>query len=184
MFNLAHAHRRPHVFGVAERSSKMVVLIGVFRLTKAAVLIAVGLGALFGVKWPVIAALASAADKSGFFWARSLIERAIQRIFSLDAHHMHEIGIASLAYAAVFIVEGTGLVLRKRWAEWLTIAVTSSFVPYEAYELVHKPGVGKAVALVVNVAIVVYLIVRVRQKQQGSPGVEGLAKKALRSLSI
>ena len=82
------------------------------------------------------------------------------------------------------MVEGTGLVLRKRWAEWLTIVVTSSFVPFEAYELVHKPGVGKAVALVVNVAIVVYLIVRVRQKQQDSPGVGGLAKKALRSLPI
>lgn len=78
----------------------MVVLIGVFRLTKAAVLIAVGLGALFGLKWPVIAALASTADTSGFFWARSIIERAIQGISSLDAHHIHEIGIASLAYAA------------------------------------------------------------------------------------
>ena len=53
------------------RSSKMVVLIGVFRLTKAAVLLVVGLGALFGVKWPVIAALASTADASGFFWARA-----------------------------------------------------------------------------------------------------------------
>ena len=162
----------------------MVVLIGVFRLTKAAVLIAVGLGALFGVKWPVIAALASTADKSGFFWARSLIESAIHRIFSVDAHHLHEIGIASLAYAAVFIVEGTGLVLRKRWAEWLTIVVTSSFVPFETYELIRKPGVGKAAALVLNVAIVVYLIVRVRQKQHHSLGVDGLAKKALRSLSI
>jgi uncharacterized membrane protein (DUF2068 family) len=162
----------------------MVVLIGVFRLTKAAVLLVVGAGALFGAKGPVIKALASAADESGFFWARSLIERVIQRIFSLDAHRLHEIGVASLAYAAVFIVEGTGLVLRKRWAEWLTILVTSSFLPFEAYELVHKPGVGKIVALLLNVAIVVYLIVRVRQRQQGSPGVAGPSKKLLRSLSI
>jgi uncharacterized membrane protein (DUF2068 family) len=144
----------------------MVVLIGVFRLTKAAILVVVGVGALLGVKWPVIVALASAAEKSGFFWARALIARAIERVFSLDAREMHEIGLASLAYAALFTIEGTGLVLRKRWAEWLTIVVTSSFVPFEVYELVHQASVGKAVAVLLNLAIVAYLVVRVRQRGQ------------------
>src|ERR1051325_2354686 len=108
---LAHASAAPHVFGVAERSAKMVVLIGVFRLTKAAILIAIGVGALLGLTSPVVSALASAADTSGVFWARGLIESAIRRVFSLDAHQLHEIAGASLAYAAVFTVEGIGLVL-------------------------------------------------------------------------
>lgn len=161
----------------------MVVLIGVFRLIKAAALLTLGVSALLGAKGPVVVALAAAADRSGLFWARSLIEHAIARILSLDAHDLNQIGVASLVYAAVFTVEGMGLVLRKAWAEWLTIIVTTSFVPFEVYEVIHEPGVGKAVALALNVAIVAYLIVRAGRGPRLS-AVRSAWLKASRALSI
>jgi hypothetical protein len=42
------------------------------------------------------------------------------------------------------IVEGVGLWLRKRWAEWLTVIATSLLVPFEIYELIHRPSPLKA----------------------------------------
>jgi len=40
--------------------------------------------------------------------------------------------------------------------------VTASFLPFEIYEIVHEASVLKAAIIGVNVAIVLYLLVRVR----------------------
>ena len=71
------------------------------------------------------------------------------------------------AYAGLFLTEGTGLLFRKRWAEWLTIVATSSLMPIEVYELVKKFTAVRLVALLINAVVVLYLIYLVRQKQNG-----------------
>ena len=38
-------------------------------------------------------------------------------------------GVAILCSAAEFLVEGVGLLKKRRWAEWLTVGVTASFIP-------------------------------------------------------
>ena len=68
-------------------------------------------------------------------------------------------------YAALFLTEGTGLLFRKRWAEWLTIVATSSLMPIEVYELFKKFTAVRLVALLINAAVVLYLIYLVRQKE-------------------
>jgi uncharacterized membrane protein (DUF2068 family) len=68
-------------------------------------------------------------------------------------------------YAAVFLVEGTGLLFRKRWAEWLTIVVTSSLMPFEVYELIKQFTIVRLLVMLVNAAVVLFLIYRVRQKE-------------------
>jgi len=69
------------------------------------------------------------------------------------------------AYAGLFLTEGTGLLFRQRWAEWLTIVATSSLMPIEAYELVEKFTAVRLFALLINAAVVLYLIYLVRQKE-------------------
>ncbi|RDS82990.1 DUF2127 domain-containing protein [Dyella monticola] len=68
------------------------------------------------------------------------------------------IGIVALGYAAIFATEGTGLWLRKHWAEWFTVIATGSLVPVEAYEVFHKFNWLKVGALIGNIVIVVYLV--------------------------
>jgi uncharacterized membrane protein (DUF2068 family) len=58
----------------------------------------------------------------------------------------------------VFAVEGVGLWLQRRWAEWLTVVVTASLIPLELWELVHKPSVGASLVLLANCLIVGYLV--------------------------
>ncbi|WP_266170023.1 DUF2127 domain-containing protein [Dyella subtropica] len=68
------------------------------------------------------------------------------------------IGIVALGYAAIFATEGTGLWLRKHWAEWFTVIATGSLIPLELYEVVVHFTWLKLAALVANIAIVVYLV--------------------------
>ena len=71
-------------------------------------------------------------------------------------------------YSALLLTEGTGLLLGKVWAEYFTIFVTSSFIPLEVYELARRVTFPKVSLLLVNVAIVVYLVFELRQDRQKS----------------
>ena len=48
--------------------------------------------------------------------------------------------------------------MQRRWAEYLTFIVTTSLLPLEIYELANRATVFKAIAFVINVAVVVYLL--------------------------
>ena len=62
------------------------------------------------------------------------------------------------AYALLQLAEAVGLWLQRRWAEYLAVVSTSAFLPLEVYELIERVTVLKIIAIVVNVAIVVYLL--------------------------
>ena len=140
----------------------MVVAIGVFKLVKTAILLALGIFVLIdgNIEKTLAVPLAHLTHWTGAFSGRHVFQHALARLLSLDERTIHRLGIASLVYAVVFATEGVGLILRRRWAEWLTIGVTGSFVPIEVYELVRFPSRGKVAALVINVAIVAYLALR------------------------
>lgn len=69
-------------------------------------------------------------------------------------------GLAALAfaYATLRFVEAYGLWRARQWAVWLGAAGGALYLPVEVYELWHKPGWIKAATLLVNVAVVAYLI--------------------------
>jgi uncharacterized membrane protein (DUF2068 family) len=71
-------------------------------------------------------------------------------------------------YAGVLLTEGVGLWLRQRWAEYFTVIVTASFVPLELYEIVRHVTVTRVIVLAVNLAIVGYLVARLR-RERGAP---------------
>ena len=68
-------------------------------------------------------------------------------------------------YAALFLTEGIGLWFEKRWAEWLTVIITSSLVPIEIYEIAHHTTAVKITVLLINIAIVAYLVYRIRDRR-------------------
>jgi uncharacterized membrane protein (DUF2068 family) len=138
----------------------ILAVIGVFKLVKTAVLLTLGIGALTGGHEDVVQVLAHFARWTGAFSGREIVQRALARLLALDNHTIHRLGVASLVYAVMFAVEGLGLLAKRTWAEWLTVGVTGSFIPLEAYELWHHPGPAKIVAIVLNFVIVAYLVWR------------------------
>src|SRR5205085_10461772 len=88
----------------------------------------------------------------------------VEKLASLDHRQIVWFAAGALGYGLLELVEGVGLFLRKRWAEWLTVVATSLLVPLEVYELAKKPSPLKAAGLFVNVLIVLYLLRVVRRK--------------------
>ena len=86
----------------------------------------------------------------------------LQRLFTVSVTNLYLVGVAVAAYAVLEGVEAVGLWLGRRWAEYLTFVSTLVFVPYEVYELTRSISVLKVLALVINVAIVIYLLVAKR----------------------
>jgi uncharacterized membrane protein (DUF2068 family) len=82
----------------------------------------------------------------------------LNKLFSLNSSTLNLVGFGVLGYAVLEGVEAVGLWWQKRWAEYLTLIATALFIPLEVYEIVHKGSPLKVIALIVNVAIVVYLL--------------------------
>ncbi len=137
-------------------------MIAVYKITKVALLIAAGYFELRLRDVSVIARLYSWASTLPSGGEHDGVLRALAWFSGLSPKRIQALGFVTIAYAVIFSVEGIGLWLRRRWAEWLTIVITASLVPLEVWELVHRPTRGKAVVFAVNIAIVWYLIVQLR----------------------
>lgn len=66
-------------------------------------------------------------------------------------------GIAAL-YTSVRFVEAYGLWHGRRWAEWFAALSGAVYVPVELYELVHRASWLKFGALLLNLAVVAYMV--------------------------
>lgn len=152
-----------------EQSSSALVAIGVFKLLKAALLFAIALG--------IHHQLHRDLQESVLHWARAVrvdpqnrfVHALISRVSGVSPRRLEEISLGTLIYGSLFAVEGTGLLLRKRWAEYLTIVSTALLLPVEVFEVVHRFRWPKLIVLVLNVAIVAYLIWQLRWSRSVRP---------------
>ena len=92
---------------------------------------------------------------------RGLVGR-LDELFSLRKGTLELVGAGLAGLAVVEGVEAVGLWYQRRWAEYLTFVVTTALIPLEVYELTATVSWFKVVALIVNLAIVVYLLVAKR----------------------
>ena len=97
-------------------------------------------------------------DPGGHF-----VNLALEKAARMSPARVKKLGLGSFLYAGLFLAEGTGLWLRKRWGEWLTVIITGSLVPVEIYEIWRHFSYVKVAVLAINVAVVVYLIYHMRR---------------------
>jgi uncharacterized membrane protein (DUF2068 family) len=142
-----------------------LLAVGLFKLTKAIFFTALGAAALHLIHRDVAEMLRQIVDKWGLDADPHLVAILMNKARLIDAHKLKEAGTLSFLYAAVCVVEGTGLVLRKRWAEFFTVSLTAMGLPWEGYELVHKFSPYKVGLLVVNLVVLGYLLWVLKQKK-------------------
>jgi uncharacterized membrane protein (DUF2068 family) len=83
---------------------------------------------------------------------------SLEHLLTLRSSTLYAVSAVAAAYAVLEGVEAVGLWYQRRWAEYLTFVATILFLPYEIYELTRSVSPFKVVALVVNIAIAVYLL--------------------------
>ncbi len=102
------------------------------------------------------------ADKFGYDLTDSPVVNEIRHSFTVSGKVLIVVGVALLAYALIELVEGVGLWLLKRWAEYFTVVATAAFLPLEIYELTEKVTWLRIGALVFNIGAVIYLLISKR----------------------
>ena len=150
---------------MARRSDRGLLLIGIFKLAKTALLVAVGVLLLLQVRGDAALGVVRLSQHLRIDPDDKLVHRLLEQLFRLDRRKLEELSIGTFLYAGVFAIEGTGLLLAKPWAEYLTLGVTISFVPLEIFELVKRPSILKGAAIAVNVAIVIYLLLKLARRR-------------------
>ena len=139
------------------------MLIAVFKLLKGIALLAVAIGALRLLHQDVAAIVDHWINAFKVDPHNRYILWLLAKLPLVNDRKLTELSVGTFIYAAVFLTEGTGLALSKRWAEYFTIITTSSFLPLEVYELIHRATIAKGVALVINIVVVVYLVRELRR---------------------
>jgi uncharacterized membrane protein (DUF2068 family) len=137
-------------------------LIAVFKFLKAALLIALGIGLFKLLHKDIGNVLEHWFEALRLDPGRHFVNLALEKAAHVSPAQVKKLGLGSFLYAGLFLTEGTGLWLRKRWGEWLTVIITSSLIPVEIYEICRHASYTKLVVLAVNVAIVIYLIYHMR----------------------
>ncbi|HKR32125.1 MAG TPA: DUF2127 domain-containing protein, partial [Terriglobales bacterium] len=107
----------------------LIKLIAVFKLLKGGLLIAFGIGAFKLLHKDVAAVVEHWIDVIKLDPANRFVDAALARASMLNPGQIKKLGLGSFIYAGLFLTEGVGLWLLKRWAEWLTVIITSSLIP-------------------------------------------------------
>jgi uncharacterized membrane protein (DUF2068 family) len=141
-------------------------LIAIFKFFKTALLVALGIGALKLLHKYLGVALTHCVEALRLNPGERFINAALGKAAHLKPEQVTKISLGSFLYAALFLAEGTGLCIQKRWGEWLTVIITSSLVPIEAYEILRHFSILKVVVLLANLAIVAYLVYHIRLQPQ------------------
>jgi uncharacterized membrane protein (DUF2068 family) len=154
--------------GQESRPDRGLRVIALFKFTKVALLIAVGLGAVQLLdpettirvqRWT--AAVATSSD-------RRFVQHILADVLGLSPGRLEVLALGAFLYSALFATEGVGLWLGLRWAEYLTVVATASFVPIELFEVLQRVSLLRTGSLVLNVAAVAYLVYRLRHPHVGT----------------
>jgi uncharacterized membrane protein (DUF2068 family) len=146
------------------KSDWAIVAIGSFKLAKSAGLLALGI-MLICCRNKDLGELASRWI-TNVWLGRSYVDAVLVKLSFMNKEKIDEFAIGSFVYSALLLVEGVGLCLRRRWAEFLTVGITASLLPFEFYELYQRVTPTGIVVTLLNLAIVVYLIVRLASRSQ------------------
>jgi uncharacterized membrane protein (DUF2068 family) len=138
-------------------------LIAFFKLFKGILLLGSGIGLLRLLHKDVADAVMHWINILHFDPGNRHIQTVLIRASIVNERQLKELSIGSFFYAGLLLTEGSALLLQRWWAKYFTVIVTASFIPLEVWELVHRFSVAKTVVIAVNVAIVWYLVLRIKR---------------------
>lgn len=144
------------------KHDKILWIIGAGKIVYGLLLLAVGVGAFNLIGKNLSQELGHLIQGWNVDFHNHYIQVLFRKISTMDGHKLYFLGFVTFAYAAVFFVEGIGLILEKYWAKWLVVVVTGSFIPEELYHLIQEFGWFNFTLVILNAATVAYLAWRIK----------------------
>jgi uncharacterized membrane protein (DUF2068 family) len=163
----AHTHR-----------DRGLLAIGLFKLGKAILFFALGIGAIHLLHKDLGDEILRLANKLKFDPESKIVTLLLEKVDLIDDHRLRLISLGTFGYSVLALTEGIGLMLEKVWAEYLTLILTISFLPWELFELARHPNWFRLSLLIINVVVLWYLIWLLRKKKTS-----GAIKEAIQGAS-
>jgi uncharacterized membrane protein (DUF2068 family) len=135
---------------------------------KGVVAIAAGLGLLSLVNRDLHHMAAALIGHVGLDPGASYPVMILRDIDVLHDARPRTILLAAGSYAAVRFAEAYGLWNVRRWGEWLGAVSGAVYVPFEIQHWIHRPSAVAATVIVVNIAVVVFLVWQLSRARVGS----------------
>lgn len=162
------------------RRNRWLVLISAFKLLQAMLFLAIGVGAMHLLHKDVADQLARLADHLRVNPESRLVNIVLENAALLNDRLLVRIGAVVFIYAALDLFEGIGLFFEKLWAEYLTLAITTSFLPWEMIEIGHRPSWWSISLLVINLLVCLYLLRLTLNRRQLEKAAQALCPTAAR----
>jgi uncharacterized membrane protein (DUF2068 family) len=142
-----------------------LLLIGIFKLCKSVFFFLVGIGAIHLLHKDLGDVAMRLAQALHFDPEGRVVGFLIVKADLVNPLRLREAGFGAFAYSALSLTEGIGLMLEKVWAEYLTLGLTISFLPWEVYELVREADLVRLGLLLANLAVLAYIVWFLRRKK-------------------
>ncbi len=150
------------------RRDRLLALIALFKLVKASLLLVTVAGAFEFVRPSVTARAREWVGAISFTGEPRFVRELLAWLSGTSATRIRELGVVALGYALLYAAEGVGLWQERRWAEYLTVVATASFIPFELIALSGGVTGPKLFTFTVNVLVCAYLA-WVPQRKSGTP---------------
>jgi uncharacterized membrane protein (DUF2068 family) len=140
----------------------VLVWIAIYKLVKSAIALVAGFFALHLLHRDLTEVVLQWIHRLNLEPDGRISAWLLARVLKVDEKRLRLISIAFFVYAMLYLVEGIGLYLQKLWAEWLTVIATGMLLPLEIYELYLRASGMKVALILVNLAVIAYLVWRLR----------------------
>lgn len=139
----------------------------IYKLVKAVLEALLGIAAVWLAARGAEATAATLAEilleHSAGTWA---LHAATLLVVAATSRRIKFIAVAAFADAVLSAVEGLALQARRWWAPWLVVVATGALLPWEMWALARHPRWGRFLVLVINLAVVTYLLREVVRQQR------------------
>jgi uncharacterized membrane protein (DUF2068 family) len=142
-----------------------LMAIGLFKLGKAILFFFLGMGAIHLLHKDLGDEIMRIATALKFDPESKVVTLLLEKVDLIDAHRLKQISLATFGYSLLALTEGIGLMLEKVWAEYLTLTLTISFLPWELFELARHPNWFRLSLLLINLAVLAYLVWLLKKKK-------------------
>ena len=139
------------------------------KVIKAVLLVALGIGAIKLLHGDFADELERWSRQLNLDASNPFFKTLPSKAAAVSPHKLSIVSVGAFVYAGLFLTEGVGLLMQKRWGEIVTIVITGSFLPFEIYELIVKEfSVVKLLLLIANAAVLVYLVWHLRHEKKAA----------------
>jgi uncharacterized membrane protein (DUF2068 family) len=143
---------------IRHRHDRWLIAIGAFKILEGMFFVLLGLGVVRLLHRDIGDLLLRVAMSLRIDPESHFVNLLLEKVQLLTPHKMRLISAGIFLKAGLDFLEGIGLAMEKTWAEWLTIGLTASFLPWEIFEIARHFTWVKVAITLLNVLVLVYLI--------------------------